>query len=182
MPIVKHKEVPQELWLGDYGYSKDGVCFYMSEYVQTKTWADGSYDDVVKAAKVAVPDTIMKAGKAKNLADRRRTKMFTEWPTYSSPAALADNRIYRIALWFGNPAHAPATSANPLIGRNHAAVAATGQGGSVLLFEPNFGFYESTTPAANQKTLLETLINSLYAATGDTARNFIYLRGRGLTV
>lgn len=177
MALTKLKEVPQELWLGSKGYSKNGICFYMSEYVELTTWQTGTYDGAKTAASSSVPNTIMKSGKAKNLSDRDRSNMLEQWKKYVDQA-FNENTIYRIALWFGNPVGAPAEDADPLKGRNHAAVAASGGTGTVLFFEPNFGFYEAVDATKDRKTLLEESINGLYAASGDTAKNFIYLKGR----
>jgi hypothetical protein len=61
---------------------------------------------------------------------------------------------------------APAEDADPLVGRNHAAVAAIGQSGKLLFFEPNFGFYEADESGTASKALLESSINGLYAPGG----------------
>ena len=161
MPLTKLKEVPQELWRGTLGYSRNGVCFYMSEYVEKTTWASGSYADAQKAAGSAVAATIMNSGKAKNLGDRKRTKWLQEAAQYRMKAALDANTIYRMGLWFGAAADAPAEDANPLVGRIHAAIVATGAAGSLLFFEPNYGFYEATDAVATHKALLEQSIDGL---------------------
>lgn len=179
MSLEKLKEVPQALWLGSKGYSKDGICFYMSEYVQNAMWKSVTYATARSAASASAPVAIMNSGKARNLSDRTRARMFTQWQNYSSQS-LQDSTIYRIALWFGAPADAPPTDVDPLNGRNHAAVVAVGKAGTFLLFEPNFGFYEAIDPATDSRTLLERTINGLYASDGDVARNFIYLRGDAL--
>ena len=180
MPLEKLKEVPLELWLGTLGYSRNGVCFYMSEYVEKTTWAAGSYADAKNAASAAVPSTIMKSGKAKNLGDRKRTKWLHEAGQYRMQAALVANSIYRIGLWFGAAGQAPPEDADPLVGRVHAATVATGAAGTLLFFEPNFGLYEATDAAATHKALLEQSIDGLYGAGGSCARNFVYLKGRAL--
>jgi hypothetical protein len=179
MAVEKLKEVPQELWLGTKGYSKGGVCFYMSEYVELNVWASVTYADAKTAAEKSTPSTIMKSGKAKNLADRDRKKMNLQWANYRDQT-LDQMTVYRIAFWFGAAASAPAEDANPLVGRNHAAVVAAGDTGTVLFFEPNFGFYEAIEAGTVRAALLESSINDLYAANGNVARNFIYLKGKKL--
>jgi hypothetical protein len=173
MPLDKLKEVPQSLWLGMHGYSKDGICFYMSEYVQLNTWDVTSYEAGKIAASKSTPATIINSGKAKNMLDRKRTKMFAQWATYGQLSSLDAKKVYRIALWFGSIADAPPIAP---FGQNHAAVVLTGTGNNVLFFEPNFGFYEATDLVKSRKQLLEDSISGLYAP--DVAVNFIYKVGK----
>ena len=182
MPVTidKLKEVPQSSWLGDLGYSRGGVCFYMADWVDKHTWLKGNYLACVATSRTAIPATIMKAAKARNLADRTRAVMLGLNGTFTS-LTLAANTIYRVNLWFGK---APAPTAG-IGGVNHSAIAATGPAGTVLFFEPNFGFYIASQDGQTYNTVLQTAIDLLYNPTGttvnpDIATNFIYLLGRKL--
>ena len=117
--------------------------------------------------------TIINSGKAKNMLDRKRTKMFAQWNTYGQLPSLDAKKVYRIALWFGSIANAPPIAP---FGQNHAAVVLTGTGNNVLFFEPNYGFYEATDLVKSRKQLLEDSISGLYAP--DVAVNFIYKVGK----
>jgi hypothetical protein len=182
MPVTldKLKEVPQGSWLGELGYSTDGVCFYMSDWVDKNTWVKGNYLACVATSRTAIPATIMKAAKAKNLADRTRSVMLGLNGTFTD-ITLAANTIYRVNLWFGTaPAPGPGID-----GVNHSAIAATGPAGKVLFFEPNFGFYIASQAGQTYNTVLQSAIELLYNPTGttvnpDIATNFIYLAGRKL--
>ena len=182
--LSKLKEIPQSLWLGDFGYSKNGVFFYMSEYVEKTIWAKGSYEDAISAARTCVPTSIMKAAKAKNLSNRTGTKFRAEAQGYGA-IAITTNKIFRIGLWCGKAAGAPSAALGPPGAQNHAAVVAANGAGKVLFFEPNFGFYEASEMGTAQQTLLQNAIGELYnpnggAADPTIATNFVYLAGRKL--
>ncbi len=176
MSNTKLKECPQKLWLGNSGYSHEGICYYMSEYVEKTLWGDvKTFDQAVDAAKKAVPDTIIKAGKAKNLKDRAGLANPQQNGYASINGGLAEKTMYRIELWFGS------RNENPTAGDdvNHEAICITGTGREVLYFEPNFGFYHANHGTWNNQRVLEQYIDSLYQ-TEDWATNFHYRRIRKL--
>lgn len=180
MPNVKILECPQALWLGDVGYSSAGVCYYMSEYVEEKVWGDvASFKEAVEAAEKAVPQTIINAGKAKNLRDRAGDAVpQIAIEDYSRPAGgLDDETMYRVIMWFGKQDENP-TNASSV---NHEAIAIAGSGGHAVYFEPNFGFYRCENVAAgwNNRRALEQYIDSLYQP-GSYATNLSYRKIRKL--
>ncbi|WP_306359884.1 hypothetical protein [Nocardia sp. CC227C] len=175
MPTTKLKECPQELWLGDVGYSSGGICYYMSEYVRESMWNGvKKFSEAVEVAKNAVPATIVKAGKAKNLRDKGGEAHGKAQQTYHQiPADLAANKVYRVGLWFGKNGKNPDSAQH----QNHEAVVLTSGGTEVVFFEPNFGFYhadENTT----RKAAFEGAVRALYTGNGDHAENFHYREDR----
>lgn len=176
MDLTKLKECPQELWLGDYGYSSEGICYYMSEYVRENIWGVDvkTYKGAIEAAKKAIPATIIKAGKAKNLRDRGGDR-HPQDVYVTVPANLAAYKVYRVGLWFGDSSEAPATPAT----QNHEAVVITGQATDVVFFEPNFGFYHASEDGTTLKDVFESAVNSLYGPDSH-AENFHYQRERSV--
>lgn len=172
--VTKLKECPQDLWLGDYGYSSDGICYYMSEYVRKKIWCDvKSFGEARKAAEKAVPAHIVAAGKAKNLNARGGDRIPQEVYAYKGP--LAASTMYKVGLWFGDAADAPDDGAD----QNHEALAITDKQHAVLFFEPNFGFYLAEHGTATHRNILKAAVRRLYGA-GSHAENFHFKLARAV--
>ncbi|MEI8571883.1 hypothetical protein U737_21045 [Methylomonas sp. LW13] len=183
MPITLLKSLAQAKFLGEFGYSSEGICYYICEYVEEKIWAKpgvGAFKDAVKAAESVIPSTIIKAGKAKNLAQKGGGVHGTpqdNYPSLNTPLKI--NSLYRIGLWFGalnDKAPASATE------NNHEAIVITGAGSDIVFLEPNFGFYRGQGGAMfpTNKDVLEGEIKALYTAVNYFATNFTYSRVRGL--
>lgn len=176
------KSMSQGKFLGDKGYSSGGVCYYISEYVREKVWCRpgaGSYDKAVEIAKSIVPLTIIKAGKAKNLAQRGGLAVAQKaYPTLNTPFKI--NSLYRVGLWFGEPGEKPTNASH----QNHEAILVTGTGAKVLFLEPNWGFYESDadTVSATNKDAFEAAVKDLYDGGNGTYHvdNFHYKFARSL--
>ena len=176
LDVTKLKECPQALWLGDrnLGYSSGGICYYMSEYVRTKIWADAkSFGEARKAAEKAVPAHIVAAGKAKNLNARGGDRIAQEVYGYQGPRAVST--MYKVGLWFGPTAEAPDDADH----QNHEAVVITDAGHAVLLFEPNFGFYHAKDDTATHKNVFEAAVRDLYDGNSH-AENFHYRTARAV--
>jgi hypothetical protein len=169
MVLTKLKECPQGLWLGNLGYSKDGVCYYMSEYVRDKILGVDvkTFKDVVEAAKKAVPDHIIKAGKAKN-SIARGGKAISQDEYDDALANLAANKVYRVGMWVNTIGKWPALD----ISQNHEAVVITGAASEVVFFEPNFGFYHAKQDLTTLLDVFKEAVNSLYDPVGYFAMNF----------
>lgn len=182
MPNTLLKELDQGKFLGEKGYSSEGVCYYISEYVQQKVWGKppvGTFDQAVEAAKHAVPATIIKAAKAKNLSQKGgEAHGVLQRDNYAKLAVpLKPNSVYRIALWFGSASEAPDDADD----HNHEGIVVTGTGSNVVYLEPNWGFYQASDANLTNKAVLESAIKALYDGNGhDHAENFTYLRVRGL--
>lgn len=183
MPITKLKSCPQELWLGNKGYSSEGICYYMSKYVESICWDSAkvkSFSDVETAAKKSIPATIIKWAKARNLQEKAGEAHGTPQDSMAHYNAvngsLNTNSIYRIALWFGNNTAAPANNSSV----NHEAIVCTGTGSTSIFFEPNFGFYKISSSTLNNRAALEHYVNNLYGA-NSYATNFQYRRKRSVS-
>jgi hypothetical protein len=85
--------------------------------------------------------------------------------------ALAANRIYRAELWAGAVGVAPGAA-------NHEILIVTGNNDDIVYFEPNFGFYQPTLAASNNRQALEYHINQQYNPFGMQAANFAYYNVR----
>jgi len=179
MALTKLKECPQELWLGDLGYSSGGVCYYMCEYVRETLWGSDvkKFDDAVAAAKKAIPATIVKAGKAKNMRDKGGAAHGVAQAQYpAAPANLQAKKVYKVGLWFGDNTEAPTGPTH----QNHEVLAITGAVDEVVLFEPNFGFYHATDSGSTLKDIFEDAVRELYG-TDDHAENFHYQAARSIS-
>lgn len=183
MPIERLKSCPQELWLGSSGYSSEGICYYMSEYIEGSIWSShtvSSFSAACSAASNSVPATIIKAAKAKNLQQKggeahgTAQDALSNYLDFNTP--LAANSVYRIALWFGETASAPTGPNNC----NHEAIVITGANSDAVLFEPNFGFYQVSSTTETNRGAIESCIQGLYGAESH-AENFKYYRKRRLT-
>jgi hypothetical protein len=183
MAVTMLKELVQRKLLGDTGYSATGVCYYISEYVQDKIWgrpAVGTFAKAVELAKGAIPATIVKAAKVKNLAQKggqaHGIAQKLDYPTLNTPFKI--NSLYRVCLWVGPESEAPADADDI----NHAAILVTGAGAEVVFLEPNFGFYQGTPDATSvtNKDIFEEGVKALYLADTIKAVNFRYKRVRGL--
>lgn len=178
MAYERIKEFVQNKFLGDkFGHSKDGVCYYVSEYTEQQIWKRpevGSYETALQAARNAVPQKMIVAAKAKNLNQRRVPQEF--YPEITT--SLAINSVYRVGLWAGDQYVGPATQQE----NNHEAILVTGTGGKIIFMEPNFGFYESDRDAMNttNKDAFEWAVDDLYSDTNWCALNFTYKRVRHL--
>lgn len=175
LTVTKLKECPQALWLGDRGYSSEGICYYMSEYVRITIWgAARTFRAAKTAAEEAIPATIVKAGKAKNLRDRGGDAVPQE--VYTSTGPLAGRSLYRVGLWFGDISEAPDDAHH----QNHEAVAVTANQHEVVFFEPNFGFYHARNTGQTLQAIFQAGVRSLYTPTDDHAENFHYKLARYL--
>ncbi|WP_140914141.1 hypothetical protein [Methylomonas koyamae] len=183
MPITLLKELNQAKFLGEFGYSAPGICYYICEYVEEKIWAKpgvSSLKDAVEAAKNVTPATIIKASKAKSLAQKRGKQHGTPqsfYPSLNTP--LKTNSLYRIGLWFDKATNAAPPDATK---NNHEAIVITGTGSDIVFLEPNFGFYQGqgNVTFPTNKDVLEGEIKNLYTADNYFATNFTYSLVRSL--
>jgi hypothetical protein len=159
------------------GYSTSGICFYMSTYTEEQIWNTGSYVEVEAKARTAIPGTIIRAAKALNLKDRTRNYQHRNNAGYGDTAPT-NKKIYQVSLWFGaGVAPAPRSLNNC----NHQIIAAFSSAGTVLFFDPNFGFYLATEVGKTNQKILEEAVQGLYVGIGNKATNFYYLAGRTLS-
>jgi hypothetical protein len=171
------KELMQWKFLGELGYSHNGVCYYISEYVEQQVWKRpqvGSYQKALEAAQNARTQIIVNAAKAKNMAQRRVPQQIYQPTT----GPLAINSLYRVALWVESQSINPPTPQST----NHEIILVTGQGAKVIFLEPNFGFHQSDRDSMNftNKDAFEWAVDDLYSDGKYCATNFHYKRVRGL--
>lgn len=183
MAVRLLKELDQGKFLGDsgLGYSSGGVCYYICEYVQEKVWcrpAAGSFENAVELAENVVPYTLIKAAKAKNLA-QKGGRVVAQRNYVVVDAPLNPNSLYRVGLWFGAQAAAPNNAGH----QNHEAIVVTGAGANIVFLEPNWGFYQGEEDLVNftNKAVFEAGVRELYDGHEHChAENFHYERIRGL--
>ncbi|OHX63975.1 hypothetical protein [Flammeovirga pacifica] len=157
MTLIKLKEINQGTWLntgkGPSVTKYGGLCYFMCNYHESNQgiWNEPkAFNQAVLDAKNFGKGTaMMNYAKAQNLKVPQNLSSYI--PTTS---ALTDNSIYRILLSIG-------ATGSP----NHAVIAVTGVSGEVVFFEPNFGFYESTTTGVSNRQAFEDGIAKLYGKT-----------------
>lgn len=107
----------------------------MPNHIHTQNVSSGIFRRTDRRA-----ETIVKAGKAKNLRDKGGLDHGVAQQHYVRvPADLDANKVYRVGLWFGDVNSNPVTPQS----QNHEAVVVTSGGTEVVFFEPDFGFYRT---------------------------------------
>lgn len=182
MANEKLKEIKQGQFLGNLGYSKDGVCYYMCNFIESEKgpWnRPGDFANAKQSAKsFSQYAAMMNFAKAKNLEARAGKRVPQEGQYPHVAGALDNDRIFRIEVWIGKEGTAPESDHSV----NHEIIAVTGAGSEVVYFEPNFGFFALSDQGAN-RVALEAAIRAQYLALDPVhyhAENFGYRKVRGI--
>jgi hypothetical protein len=172
MGLVSLKKITQDTWLKNGGGpSRDGVCYYMCNFLESDLgiWnKPGTFVAAVSSAQnFAAGTTMMNYAKAKNLKPAQ-TAGYTQ---IVAGVALAANRIYRAELWVG--------AIGDAIGEpNHEIIIVTGNNNDIVYFEPNFGFFQASDAGKSNAQAIEFFINQQYGAYNMKAGNFKYMNVR----
>jgi len=178
MALVKLKEISQDTWIhSGGGPSRDGVCYYMCNFIESNLgiWnKPDTFQNAVNLAKNFAAGTAMM-----NYARTQNLKKAPQTPNYQNLGAnaLAENRIYRAWLQVVNRKNPPTNTS-----ANHEIIIVTGTGNSVAYFEPNFGFFQASNDRMNNTQALEFLINQQYNQFNPdlSVRGFGYMNVRGI--
>jgi hypothetical protein len=180
MPLVKLKAISQDTWLrSGGGPSRDGVCYYMCNFIESDLgiWNKPmTFDKAIASAQnFADGSTMMSYAKAQNLRKAPQTGGYTDLGN----AALEPNQIYRAWLQVVVDKNNPPADNSP----NHEIIIVTGANNSVAYFEPNFGFFQASNAGMNNTQALEFFINQQYGEFNSKmeVRGFGYLKVRNLS-
>lgn len=152
-----------------------GVCYWACEYMMnTGAWKDyrrKTYDELVISSTIFTKyQACIGYARSKNI---QRDAHQVALPLYAQVMGRLDNnRCYRIACYYGTLPMLPTL-------QNHEIMCFCGNGTSVLLFDPNFGFYRMDAvgiAAVNNREVLEYYLDILYGvgARGEIISNFVY--------
>ncbi len=173
--VEKLRACNQRTLLGSgLGHSGQGVCFYMSKYVDETIWGKGNFLDLVARSRTAVPLTIANWGKTSNVQDKGQRSQFLKNAEYEE-YALANESLHQISMTISDTNY---NGDKDLDQTNHQIVAAFGGLGRVLFFDPNFGFYLVKAANTSPAIIVETQLVLFYEGNQQKAGNFWFLEGR----
>lgn len=154
-------------------FDSRGVCYWACEYLSTRdagAWYNWNSKDY--AALRTAATQFRQYTPCFNWARNKRDNPQVTIANYNANAnPLPNRRFFRVAMYFG-------ASPMPSSGQNHEIMCVTGTGTSVLLFDPNSGFFEidaTGTTANTNKEALEHYVKQDYGNDcRETAREFVY--------
>jgi hypothetical protein len=151
MAVTKLTEFKQAAHIVGGGPAKNGICYYICNYVEQHK--DSPWLSAKNFEEARVNCTRMRtvplvaAGKAGNL------QQVPQAGNYNDATPLRDNSIYRCELAVGLAAAI-----------NHETAMLTGEN-EIILFDPNFGFYHVDVAPGNHHEKFEQTLTALYGAT-----------------
>lgn len=152
-----------------------GVCYWMCEYMMREgAWIGYSgktYDELKQAAK-GFTNYVACANWSKAKQNEEQEPLVSY---LKSKEALKGNRVYRIAVGIGKKDDTLATKEDNI---NHEIMCITGADSRILVFDPNFGFYEFKKDAdaeTNREILKRELrAGAFYGKDGNEIHVFRY--------
>ncbi|WP_157496822.1 hypothetical protein [Hahella ganghwensis] len=159
-------------------FDNRGVCYWVCEYMTREVnqnakgawagWNNKNYQ-TLKTAAQQYRQYVSCFNWAKNQRNNDQEPVANY--NFGAGGPLTANHHFRIAVYTG-------PSPMPSSGQNHEVMCVTGGGTSVLLFDPNFGFYELDATgigAANNREALEHYLTNGYGNDcQQTAREYVY--------
>lgn len=173
MTLVKIHAFDQNTFIGTGGGpAKDGICYYMCNYVEANIWkAPITYaGGKTKATDFGNYGAMVNYAKAQNVQKYAQKSYASLSGTHFSK-----NSLYRVGVWIGDHGSTPG---NP----NHELIMITGPHNEIVFFDPNFGFYEIQAPSNENLNDFKAALAQLYGSIHMDVSSYEFMKVRSLSV
>ena len=130
------KSFAQDDFIGKGSPSKDGICYYLCNYIDEKLWISlKDYEEGKQKARDFIPLNAINYAKAQNLLYEQIDD------GYDNTIELKENNLYRMRFFIKDEDTVVSYDDDGNPKANHEVIFITGAN-RILLFDPNVGFLE----------------------------------------